>query len=249
MRGGTHVGFLSLEKRRRQVLMRMCARMARIDLAKLTHGQDQKGQGLTGGELKALAESARQVAKMPFTLLNVEDIGTPSPTRVVRASKYLARRGAKLILVDQLYRVRFDDLLPKGMRYGQVLGGFARRLQMEVAWKHKVCVALLHQLGRGVERSDEPPKLSDLRDSGELEQDADRVMFLHRLKEGTVQNSEFIVTKSTDGWRGAFKTFFAAACAGYFASQFDEGKTFYGDDGDEGEPEDDGRYGRQGEVF
>ncbi len=231
LRAGTPVGILSLEKRRRHVLMRFVARMARIDLAKLTHGQNQAGVALTKFERRAASEAAKQLATLPLHLLTLEDIGTPTPARVIRGAKFLARRGAKIVLVDQLYRVVFPEMKQAyGLRYGQVLGQFARRLQMEVAWKHRVCVCLLHQLNREAEKTDEPPKLSALRDAGELEQDADRVLFLHRADEvdsAAFTNAEFIVAKSSDGWRGSFKAFFAAACGSYFASKTEEGKTFY----------------------
>mgnify|MGYP001612439623 CR=1 FL=1 len=246
MRGGTKVGFVSLEKRRRQVLMRMAARMARIDLAKLTHGRDQAGRVLTSAELRALDATAQQMAALPFMLLNAEDVGTPTPQRVVRACAFLARRGASLIFLDQLYRVVFPET-QRGMRFGQVIGAFARRLQMEVAWKQKTCVAVLHQLNRESEKTDEPPRLSALRESGELEQDADRVLFLHRPPEADQTahtNAEFIVAKSSDGWRGTFKAFFAAACGAYFGSKADEGTTFYGV-----APEGDDHWSNQTEAF
>jgi replicative DNA helicase len=249
LRGGTPVGLLSLEKRRRQVLMRFVARMARIDLAKLTHGQNQTGVPLTKFERRAASEAAKQLAALPLHLLTLQEIGTPTPTRVIRAGKYLARKGAKLVFVDQLYRVVFPDMAKAfGLRYGQVLGQFARRLQMEVAWKHEICVCLLHQLNRDVEKSDDPPKLSSLRDAGELEQDADRVLFIHRPDEvdaNAFTNSEFIVAKSSDGWKGSFRAFFAAACGSFFTSKNDEGKTFYA-------PTDtdlDDRYPDQGDAF
>jgi replicative DNA helicase len=78
-----------------------------------------------------------------------------------------------------------------------------------LAKEFKVPVIALSQLSRAVEARNDKPRLSDLRDSGSIEQDADIVMFLHRMeqseeqKANSVQPIELIVAKHRNGALGS----------------------------------------------
>jgi replicative DNA helicase len=104
-----------------------------------------------------------------------------------------------LIVVDYLQLLRPEN--PKEPRYLQV-GQSAKRLK-ELAREANVPVLCLAQLNREVEtRKDGRPMLSDLRDSGEIEQDADIVLLLHRLDaddRDPVHRVDLIVAKQRNG--------------------------------------------------
>jgi replicative DNA helicase len=75
----------------------------------------------------------------------------------------------------------------------------------------EVPVIALSQLNRSVETRGGRPRLSDLRDSGSIEQDADVVMFIHRDKEAESQIAEILIEKHRNGATGAVELFFDGA--------------------------------------
>jgi replicative DNA helicase len=92
-----------------------------------------------------------------------------------RARRLKARHGCSMIVVDHLSLMR-----EKAENRTQEVGAISRSLKA-LAKELQVPVMALCQLNRGVEnRSDQRPRLSDLRESGEIEQDADTVMFVYR---------------------------------------------------------------------
>ena len=115
----------------------------------------------------------------------------------------LPRHGQKsrgrldLVVVDYLQLLKPEN--PRQPRHEQV-GVISRRLKF-LARELAVPVVVLAQLNRAAEgRADQTPRLSDLRESGSLEQDADAVLLLHRLDEyGKV---EVVVAKNRNGRTG-----------------------------------------------
>lgn len=108
--------------------------------------------------------------------LYIDDHGTQTVSRV-RAN--VMRFKPDLLLVDYLQYVTPDESFaraPRSQQVGQVSRGLTR-----IKSDFDIPVVLAAQLNRALEaRQDKRPNLSDLRDSGEIEQDADAVMFLHR---------------------------------------------------------------------
>jgi replicative DNA helicase len=82
----------------------------------------------------------------------------------------------KAIIVD--YLQRYDPQQEKGETRDIAIGRMTMALK-DLAVSHKIPVILLAQLGRDVEKENRIPRLSDLRESGNIEQDADRVVFIH----------------------------------------------------------------------
>jgi len=115
--------------------------------------------------------------------------------------KLKIKHGLSVVFIDHIGIMRPDN--PKASRNDQV-GTISRELKA-IAKDLDVCVVCLSQLNRGVEsRTDKQPALSDLRDSGNVEQDADQVLLLYRedyYKDDNdpVSAFEIIIAKNRDG--------------------------------------------------
>lgn len=109
-----------------------------------------------------------------------------------------------LVLVDQLSHVIADAPRGKADNRTQLYGLITKTLKREVAQRLGVPVVLASQLSRDAVKGSEPrPQLTHLRDSGELEQDADTVTFIHRPDyydpEDSPGQAELIVSKNRNG--------------------------------------------------
>jgi len=133
----------------------------------------------------------------------IDDRVARTATQVAATARRHARRhGVRLLVVDYLQLLRPEN--PKEPRYLQV-GASAKRLK-ELAREAGVAVLCLAQLNRQAEnRPDGMPRLSDLRDSGEVEQDADVVLLLHRLdtdEMASIHRVDLVVAKQRNGPTG-----------------------------------------------
>ena len=128
--------------------------------------------------------------------------GQTAPMIAATARRFARRHGVRFVVVDYLQLVRPENT--KEPRYLQV-GAAAKRLK-DLAREAGICVVCLAQLNREVEsRGDGRPRLSDLRDSGEVEQDADVVMLLHRLEDDEskpIHEVDLIIAKNRNGPTG-----------------------------------------------
>ena len=203
------VACFSLEMSREQLVMRLLANESFVELGKLLTGK------LTDEEWTKLAMAS---ASLSQTDLRVDD--NPSIT--------VAEINAKCRRLDNLGLVVIDYLqLMQGSGYGKasdnrvnVVSDISRSLKI-MAKELNVPVICLSQLSRGPEgRTDKRPMLSDLRESGAIEQDADEVIFLYRdeyYNENTEEKgvAECIVAKNRHGevgtvklqWVGQYQTF------------------------------------------
>ncbi|MBR2421913.1 MAG: replicative DNA helicase [Oscillospiraceae bacterium] len=203
------VACFSLEMSREQLIMRLLANESFVELQKLLTGK------LTEEEWTKLAMAS---ASLSQTDLRVDD--NPSIT--------VAEINAKCRRLDNLGLVVIDYLqLMQGSGYGKasdnrvnVVSDISRSLKI-MAKELNVPVICLSQLSRGPEgRTDKRPMLSDLRESGAIEQDADEVIFLYRdeyYNENTEEKgvAECIVAKNRHGevgtvklqWVGQYQTF------------------------------------------
>jgi len=161
--------FFSLEMARVELAQRMLCSRGRVDAHKLRAGY------LSAAEHQALARASGELSVAP---LYIDD----SPSRTVTEIAAVARRLKRqedlgLIVIDYLGLIEPDN--PSDPRQEQV-SKIARRLK-GLARELKVPVLCLSQLNRAAEATkDNRPRLSHLRESGAIEQDADVVMFVHR---------------------------------------------------------------------
>ncbi|HEY0687585.1 MAG TPA: replicative DNA helicase [Kribbella sp.] len=159
----------SLEMSRTEIVMRMLSAEAKIRLA------DMRGGRMTDDDWTRLARRMSEVSEAPMF---VDD--SPNMTMMeirAKARRLKQRHDLKLIVVDYM------QLMTSGKRVEsrqQEVSEFSRQLKL-LAKELEVPVVAISQLNRGPEqRTDKRPMLSDLRESGSLEQDADMVILIHR---------------------------------------------------------------------
>ena len=188
------VAVFSLEMSKEQLVNRLLSMESGVDAQKLRNGN------LSDGEWERLVEGAEGVAR---SNLIIDD--TPGITLAELRSKcrkYKLENGLGIIMIDYL------QLMSGGGRSSdsrqQEISDISRGLK-SLARELNVPVVALSQLSRAVEqRPDHRPMLSDLRESGAIEQDADMVMFLYRdayyNKDSEMKNlAEVIVAKQRNG--------------------------------------------------
>lgn len=166
---GMPVGVFSLEMSAEEIATRMLARRMKRS------GFEMQAGRVDVNEFHSLTQHASALRDVP---LYVDDTpGITIPDLLTRARRMKRRHNIGLLIVDHLGLMRATDT--RANRTNQV-GEISRGLKM-IAKDLNIPVLALCQLNRGVEQRDNKrPLLSDLRDSGDVEQDADVVMFLYR---------------------------------------------------------------------
>jgi replicative DNA helicase len=162
--------FVSLEMSSIELADRLLCSEARVNSHRMRSGT------LSKDDQKKLLDEAGRISLSPFF---VDDSPSRTVTEIAAAARRIQRRSGKLglIVIDYLQLIEPDN--PKDPRQEQV-SRMTRRLK-GLAREMKVPIVCLAQLNRQTEASkDNIPRLSHLRESGAIEQDADVVMFVHR---------------------------------------------------------------------
>ena len=166
------VGVFSLEMSKEQLFMRMLTSEARIDAHRFRTGYlNEKDYGRLSHALGTLAEAK----------VFIDDTASIGVLEMrAKARRLKAEHGLHLIVIDYIQlmqgRGRFESRQAEIASISRSLKGLAKELS--------VPIVALSQLSRASEtRSDHRPQLSDLRESGALEQDADVVMFIYRAEQ------------------------------------------------------------------
>lgn len=196
------VGFLSLETTNKSLGMRNLSNFAEID------GDNIRSGNITDDEMEQLKENAKKLSTLPIILDDTTDVSAEG----IRAKINTMKRKYKIefLVVDYVQLMKSD----RDNREQQVAD--ISRACVSVAKEFDICVLGLAQLNRECEkRSDKRPMLSDLRESGQLEQDAFCVMFLNRPEHYGIEKypngdstkgiAEIIVAKQKDGKTGLKK--------------------------------------------
>jgi replicative DNA helicase len=177
---GGRVGFFSLEMSAEQLATRIISEQTGIPSHKIRRGQ------IETHEFDRIAEAAREMEAMP---LFIDETGGLAIAQLsARARRLKRQRGLDLIVVDYIQLLQGSSRRSNENRVQEVteittsLKALAKELN--------VPILALSQLSRQVEsRDDKRPQLSDLRESGSIEQDADVVMFVYR-EEYYLKNKE-----------------------------------------------------------
>ncbi len=197
--------FVSLEMAKLELAQRMLCSQGRIDASKFRSGF------LSKEDRSKLVEASAKLGKAPFF---VDDTPARTCTEIAACARRLKRKhDLGLIVIDYLQLINPDD--PRDPRQEQV-AKMARRLKA-LARELKLPVLCLAQLNRQTEQGKEGhrPRLSHLRESGAIEQDADVVMFIHReeyyhtreeaMEKGICGQADIIVAKQRNGPTGDVK--------------------------------------------
>ncbi|HSV30312.1 MAG TPA: replicative DNA helicase, partial [Candidatus Omnitrophota bacterium] len=167
---GAKVAFFSLEMSSEQLAARILAEQAEISSHKIRQGE------MTNEEFERLVLAAQELHRLP---LYIDDTPALSISAVrTRARRLKRQHGLGLIVVDYLQLLRGSGATSESRV--QEVSEITRGLKA-LAKELDLPVIALSQLSRAVEqREDKRPQLSDLRESGSIEQDADVVMFVYR---------------------------------------------------------------------
>ncbi|OHB17256.1 MAG: replicative DNA helicase [Parcubacteria group bacterium RIFCSPHIGHO2_01_FULL_45_26] len=203
LKHGTTVGIFSLEMSSAQLVDRLLAAESRVDSWKLRTGKLSADE-----DFSRIRDSLDKLSKAPIFIDDDSYIDMLRMKGVARRLKNDHNLG--LIIVDYLQllvpRRNYDSLVQQVTEISRALKALARELE--------VPVLALSQLNRNVEQRGGKPRLSDLRDSGSIEQDADVVMFIHREESDKTEGSrkgniaEILIEKHRNGPTGMVKLHF-----------------------------------------
>ncbi|MCX6753309.1 MAG: replicative DNA helicase [Candidatus Nomurabacteria bacterium] len=196
------VGIFSLEMSTQQLIDRMLSAESRVNAWNLRTGNLSSDK-----EFSQLRDSLDKLSKAKIF---IDDQAGNSIAKMKAASRRLkAEKGLDLIVVDYLQLMTtsksYDSMVNQVTEISRSLKGLAKELD--------VPVLALSQLSRAVESRGGKPRLSDLRDSGSIEQDADVVMFIHREDKGKDESertniAEILIEKHRNGPTGKIDLYF-----------------------------------------
>lgn len=200
------VGMFTLEMSKDQVIDRLLASEAGISLWKM-----RTGRLSADGEDSDFEKIQQAMDSLAKCNIFIDDASSPTVLQIrAMARRLQAERGLGLIVVDYLQLIQpnrnYDSPVQQITEISRNLKGLARELN--------VPVLAVSQLSRGVEgRPDQRPKLSDLRESGAIEQDADLVLFIYREDRAKRESekkgiAEIIVAKHRNGPIGTVELYF-----------------------------------------
>lgn len=194
---GRRVLLVSLEMSETEIIGRMVSRKSGVPAGRISN------RNLSGSELERVAESFALLPGDRFRISTKAQ--TPQDVRR-EALRMRADGGLDLVVVDYL------QLMTPGQKAGnrtEAVGIISRGLKM-LAMELGVPVLTASQLSRASERND-APRLSDLRESGSIEQDADAVILLHAPDEKEKPARQLILAKNRQGRCGGFDLIFDGA--------------------------------------
>lgn len=190
------VGFFSLEMSKEELVDRLLVGQADIDAWRLKTGRlDQQDFLKLSDAMGVLADADIFIDDTPG--MSIYEMRT-------KARRLMAEKGVDLIIVDYLQLAHgrtYDNRVQEVAEISQGLKNIAREL--------RVPVLALSQLSRAIEsRGERVPQLSDLRESGSIEQDADVVMFLYRKDDDVKESINLKISKHRNGALGDIDLYF-----------------------------------------
>lgn len=202
-----NIDFYSLEMRQKSVLQRAVTNLSQLDAAKWFQPNVRFSESEKGEVINNLGIFSQ-------LNINVYDDASISCQQIIlntrKRRKELGGTNNLVVMIDYLQLMEGGAAETNTLRIGKITRDL-KKLAMEC----DVPIILLSQLSRGVEsRQDKRPIQSDLRDSGNIEQDADVILFLHRDdyynrdEEDQDNITEVIVAKARDGSTGSVKFLF-----------------------------------------
>ena len=166
---GARCAVFSLEMSKQQLAQRMLCSVAHVNMTKARDGE------LTEADWTKLWKAHEQLSKCK---IYVDDSSLNTPSQILSKCRKLKReKGLDLIMIDYLQLMKSDS--KQDNRQAEI-SEISRNMKI-LAKEMNVPLLVLSQMSRSIEqRANKMPVLSDLRESGAIEQDADIVMFIHR---------------------------------------------------------------------
>lgn len=187
---GVKVGFFSLEMSRQEINSRCASVIGRVNFLKIIQKEASEG------ELSKFTKALGEVANLPLT---INDKGGVPINYIRQCARRMVRDGVEAIFVDYLQLIKSTK--SRGTRNDEIteISNGLKSMAKEL----NVPVVALSQMNREFEKKgtykgkeiDRKPRMSDLRDGGSIEQDADTIGFLHKNDDGIV----FYIAKSRHG--------------------------------------------------
>jgi replicative DNA helicase len=205
LRNKNPVAVFSLEMSKESLLLRLLASEARVDAHKFRTGH------MNRDDWSKITTSLASLGEAPIW---IDDSASATVLEIgAKARRLMRDRGLSLLIVDYIQLV-VPTNTGRGTNRQEEVSGISRALKA-LAKELKVPVMVLSQLTRAPEREDRKPQLSDLRESGAIEQDADVVMFINRpnfyktdLPEEDRAKAELIIAKQRNGPTGTLNFVF-----------------------------------------
>lgn len=166
-RSGAGVAFFSLEMSKAQIMTRILCSEAEVFASRARSGR------FTGEDLTALGRAAAEVSTWPLTV--IEGAATTGKIKAI-AARLSRKNPLRLIVVDYLHLMTSQSRTDNREREISAISRAVKLLAMEL----QIPIILLAQLNRRPMVEQRRPQLSDLRESGQIENDADQVWFLYR---------------------------------------------------------------------
>jgi replicative DNA helicase len=194
---GDPVGYYSLEMSKIELTHRLMAMETNQNLSCLLSGK------MRYSDFNSLTEISEVINKLP---LYINDTPNLSLMKFKAKARQLKRRGVKIIFVDHITLFNIHEFkMPKNEAIGEV----SRNIK-NLARELKIPIVVLSQLKR--EAENKKPTLSDLRWSGDIEENADQIIFLHRKRDESNKEAELeteiIVAKNRNGANDIVKLIF-----------------------------------------
>jgi replicative DNA helicase len=197
------VAIFSLEMAKKQLVQNMLCSRARVNAHSVRKGI------LAEAEWNSITQTLGPLSESPIF---IDDTPALTPTQLrAKARRLKARYGIKLIIADYLQLME----APRAENRQQEISVISRSFKA-LARELNLPIIAISQLNRSVDaREDHRPRMSDLRESGAIEQDADLIMFLFReeyyeQREDNRNLAELIVAKQRNGPTGVVKLMFEA---------------------------------------
>jgi replicative DNA helicase len=193
-------GLFTLEMDAEEMFGRLASGRSRVPLAPAQRGMNEDNHA-------AYAKAMTKVRDWP---IQVQDESGITIAAIHAKARRMVREGVRLIVID------YAQLVEAGLKgtpnRTQEVSHVTKRVKA-MARELKVPVVLLSQLSRDHKKNNRPPRLDDLRESGSMEQDADKVILMHRLNQNDPAyaiNTRLNVAKHRNGPRGHVDLMFNA---------------------------------------
>ena len=223
---GYSCAVFSLEMGKEQLVQRMLCSVAGVSMENAVKGRLNKVEWLKIAKARELLSDAK---------IFIDDSSIIRPSEMLSKCRRLKRKnnGLDLVMIDYIQLMTPDKSRGSDSRQNEI-SDISRNLKI-LAKELNVPVIALSQLSRASEKEKRSPQLSDLRESGAIEQDADIVMFIHRpdktasekeLEAGKIQKdvAEIIIAKHRNGDTGKVKLFFRKECTKFVNLNYETGE-------------------------